>query len=732
MQLTQDQDHREQLGSSSDFHQADPGSTVMPASLTGERTLPELLSRSPTGWLVIALLILMQWGLFRQFAQREIVWAYPTNNDQVTYLLLSYQTYEQILSQGLLRGLWHGLNVQIPNGVMIHIQASLLFLLIGASRLSALTLNFIYFASFQCILAWTLRWLTGRWSVTLLGVGLLLTATTPFYIAGGLMDFRIDFIAFCLFGILICVVIRSRVFVSWRWSVVVGTVGALLALFRFIAIAYIGGIFGLFFLFVCVRLWFHRREPLARKPLVRQLYGIVIAGATVLIITSPILWHNREVIHAYYVIGHGTSDERELRAKQQNVFTTLDAVVFYPKTAIKNHAGVAFLMLSGLVLAVAVGCTRSRSGDMRRGMTLPSLDRISAYFFVAACVIVPYIILTLDVAKSQVVGDIFIPSLIWLVLLTLLLFSKISTANSSHPVIIYSLAALSAIAICAGIYTQLDRLSRRGELSQQHDDVDQILQLHDLVFHYSRQLGWKTPLISVDRIEDYFDAGAMIPVIYERHGILFDPQKGLGATISAITKDDAINIVKKSDFVLMTVSDKSETFLYPFDLSMQKIRPDLIDFCNKNFVPLQHFHVFNRELILYIRPELTVISDSDGWITSDGLTITGPGVFFQKSSAIELNGKTNFDYLDKVPGVSASLLIPDQTPKIIPANIQRLSTSGGDYRITVNIDPSDIPGDAPVKIHLSFDSYFIPKDIGLSEDTRKLVIKAPDEVRTLR
>src|SRR5262249_36123381 len=157
------------------------------------------------------------------------------------------------LRQGLLPGLWYGLNMLLPQGVMIQVQGSLLFLLLGPSRLSALTLNFIYFALLQCVLAATLRWLSGRWSLALLGVGLLLSAKTPFFWAGGLMDFRIDFISFCLFGIFMCVVLRSRMFVSRRWSLVVGLVGANMALFRFLTLAYLGGILGLLFLFLCVR-----------------------------------------------------------------------------------------------------------------------------------------------------------------------------------------------------------------------------------------------------------------------------------------------------------------------------------------------------------------------------------------------------------------------------------------------------------------------------------------------
>jgi hypothetical protein len=681
------------------------------------------------GWLVLALLILLQWALFRQFALREVVWAYPTYNDQVTYLSLSYETYEQILSKGLPSGLWHGLSVRVPNGIMIHLQASLLFLVIGASRFSALTLNFLYFALFQCALAGTLRWLTGRWSMALLGVGLLLTAATPFYGIGALMDFRIDFIAFCLYGIFICAVIRSGMFASWRWSLVVGVVAAVLVLFRFITLVYLGGVLGLVFLLLCLR-WLRRRHDAdARRPVVRRIVGLMIAGGVLLGSAGPAIWYNREPIQNYYVVGHLTGPDKELRAQQFGVFTTLDSLLFYPKSVLYDHAGSAFIIFSVLALVIALGVATVRAHDTARQSASSPLDRTLTYVFVGACLLVPLTVLTLNVSKSPVVGNILVPGLLWLVLISVVVFSR--GAGTTHPLVNRVLAGLAALLLCAGIYNQVNMLSRHGLLTGRRAEVEQLLRFYDTIGQYSREFGWDTPRISVDTVADYLYPTALRPLFYERQGVLLSPRIRLGTVgpgVPGVTEAEALALLQDSDFVILTNTAAPRASIYPFEQSMEALRPKLLAFSEQAFIPLQRLHVFDRDVTLYIRPSLKIAGNSGGWLTSKGMTLTGSSTVLQTRPHIELTGQSNFGYLGGVPGVRAQLLLPDQAPRDIPAS---LVASGEDYRMTIDVSPEDLPAASPVQILVRFDRFFVPKEIGLNEDTRQLVIRTPSGVTLL-
>ena len=225
-------------------------------------------------WLLVVLFLLAQFGMFRQFVMREIARRYPANHDQANFLQQSYLAYEKLLAAGPREGFSEELGngrphkahpprdtVVLPQhapegrqrtdlqtvavGLMLPFQATILYGIAGPGRVTALSINFFYFALFQIALVATLRRLTGRWSVALIGLGLLLTAMTPFYWQGGIADFRTDFIGFCLFGTFMCLALRCGAFASRRWSVAAGLVAALLVTFRFISLVYLAGILGL-------------------------------------------------------------------------------------------------------------------------------------------------------------------------------------------------------------------------------------------------------------------------------------------------------------------------------------------------------------------------------------------------------------------------------------------------------------------------------------------------------
>src|SRR5262249_2617958 len=159
-----------------------------------------------------------------------------------------------------------------PQGVLFGVQGGALFSIFGASRMKALAINFAYFALLQITTFSTLRWLTGRLSVAFLGLGMMLLLNAPFMPFGAIVDYRIDFSSLCLYGILVCLVIRSGVFESWRWSLAAGGVAGWMILYRFFTGAYVFGAFGLVLCFLVFR-WLVtcRSDEELRKRTQRQL-----------------------------------------------------------------------------------------------------------------------------------------------------------------------------------------------------------------------------------------------------------------------------------------------------------------------------------------------------------------------------------------------------------------------------------------------------------------------------
>ena len=295
-------------------------------------------------WWVLAVVLTFEFGLFTQHVRREIAWAVPMLHDQVGYLSQAYDTYEEMLAQGFGRGLWHGLGLQVPQGVLMHLEGAFAFLLLGRSRWAALSVNFAHYALFQCVLAALVAWRSRSSAAALLAVGILLAVSTPFCPAGGMLDFRLDFAAWNIFGIFICAVVRSRGFVSLRWSVVAGVVAAWLGIFRFITVAYACGIFGLTAVaLAAVQLWQVRRLRLTAR-----FRGLLCSATVFTALAGPFLVWKWAPIHAYYVIAQlGQQAHRKF-----GVASRWDTIVFYPTSALVTHAGWLFVW-AGLAALVA-------------------------------------------------------------------------------------------------------------------------------------------------------------------------------------------------------------------------------------------------------------------------------------------------------------------------------------------------------------------------------------------
>ena len=687
------------------------------------------------GWLVVGLLLLLEYGLFREYAQREIVWAYPAGWDQVAYLLPSYETYEHILQGGLQRGLKYGLGLPTAKGPMMYVQAALLYLVLGPSRLSALTLNFLYFALLQCALAGTARWYSGRWSVALFALGLLLAASALLS-RGGIMDFRIDFIAMCLFGTFLCATIRSRLFALWGWSAAVGGVGALLVLFRSLTLLYLAGVLGTIFFTCGVGLLLCRRETAALWNLRRRLVGLVLAGLVLLLLTVPSLWRNQASIRAYYLnhLSNGESTERNI---EFGVNSTADRLLYYPRSIVYDHAGNRFLELGGLALASALVVGLYHRAKKRGNGMLAQPGPRGAAAFALACLLIPLVMLTLYGSPSPVVANIVVPALVWLAVVLSLWLARLRGASGGGRFQTAWAGTLAVLALGTGCFTYADALSQHGRSACIRDDVAQVQQLYDEMARYSHENCWRCPVLACNDLHEALGAHIAEGIIYERQHVLLPFRQSLPASIMATTEKEALAALSRSDFVIMNMGPLPENldrppapYTYPFVTLMREMRPQMLATCEREFLTLGHFHVFGDGIVLFARPGARVTGATpDGWVTSGGLTVTVRPEDLRRFPRLELQGKDRFALLGKVPAVEAELQVPGQTNRSVPA---KLVADGTSYTIIVDFDPDDVPHQPSVVIRLTFDDSFCPRDkIKGSTDPRYLVMTAPSQTRLL-
>jgi hypothetical protein len=549
-------------------------------------------------WCLFLALAALQYGLFRQHALREVVWAYPSGYDQLSYLAPSYRLHEQMMQRGVMTAAADYLKTPQPNGVLISLQAAVAFAVLGPGRLTALTLNFFWFVAFQASIAGGLRWLTGRWSAAFLGIGLLMSAQAPFAPCGGLMDYRIDFTALCLMGILLAAVIRSEAFLTPHWSVVAGLVAAVFVLFRFIAAVYLAGMFAI--AIVCsVGLLVRRHETAGRR-----LRGLLLAAAVVGSVTGPVLWKQRHAIAHYYVVGHVTGEEREIRAREYGIYSASDALLYYPRSLVEQHLGATLIWLGGLVLigsCVVYATCRVRSPSLD-GSALARPRLGLAATLVTASVLVCLAVLTANPTKSPVVGGVLVPGLLW----SLLLLVVAATRACSGRLSVIVMGGLAVIAVLAGGATQVHSLHRHTAMTHQRKDVESLLSVFDCMGEYSRAKGWDAPKVFTCCVSEWLNPIAAEIMLYERHGQPLRFGSTAGASIFGITESQTKGALERSDFVVFSEPKKQPGFSYPYDESMASLRPLVRDYCKAHLRELGAYSIFNVDVVLYARPQTRI------------------------------------------------------------------------------------------------------------------------------
>lgn len=174
----------------------------------------------PMIWWVITLLTIIEFYFFRSHVLDNIAFFYPIHFDQSSYLVLSYSTFENVKQYGLVSGIQK--TPGLATGMLFPIQTTFFYLLFGATRFISLLPNFVYFILLQIFSLIAVRSVSKKLYISLICLAFILSVNVPFRVSGGLMDFRMDFIAFCLYGMVLASAVKSKIFLDSKWSVVTG------------------------------------------------------------------------------------------------------------------------------------------------------------------------------------------------------------------------------------------------------------------------------------------------------------------------------------------------------------------------------------------------------------------------------------------------------------------------------------------------------------------------------
>ena len=264
------------------------------------------------------------------------------------------------------------------------IEGALAGLVLGGARLPQLCVLFIAFCALQVVAFTTAQAVWRHRIYGYLVLGLILSQSTLWFWAGGLFDFRMDFFAYCLYGVWACAVIRSKLFLDRRWAIGCGLIGTFLVLNRFLTLIYLVGVSaGLAGVFVII--WIlHRGDTELSRRMRQRLFNLGLSLGILVILVGPILVVNRAAIYNKYVYAQFFY-EKDTRARELGIVGLRGHLFYYPISILRDHLGKTFLLASAIASSAhwPRGFLAGRKISIRNRHLVTKYSSFRSFFFSA-------------------------------------------------------------------------------------------------------------------------------------------------------------------------------------------------------------------------------------------------------------------------------------------------------------------------------------------------------------
>jgi hypothetical protein len=687
---------------------------------------PEVNSVSLRQKVVFFLGALGQWLLFRSYVTREVAWTYPVNWDQCGILARAYGDFDSLLKNGPFIqwfSMWAGKEAErSPNGVLQAILASILFLFGGATRETALSVNLLCYIGWQVAVFAIVLKLTKRIQLALIAWGLVLSINSPFLSVSGMMDFRYDFSAMCLFGIWMAVAIWSGFFSETKRSIFAGIIGGFLILYRYLTAVYLFEIYSVFLGITILLALTAQAASARRSALVHRAQNILYSGLIVTFLSGPSLWASRKAMWGYYF------DPRLDRSVWGASISFYSSLVLYARALFGNHIGPRFLYVVATLLILTAIYWVIR----RRGPEAYNKHAVLDYgLFLVICLAAPLISLGLYPSKQLGVTGIMVPPIIGILLCAIAWLIGPETDKTAFRFNHMLLWVMAAVAIGYGAVRQTKYYSSNYFPPERRTELTHIVEMYDQIGNICVRMNWNSPRISTDSLADYTTEGAAVltPLYYERHSRLINVIPMLGNSVFHIAQDQALSLVKNSDIVLLSSGSPIKAHPLPFMVDMESMRPILRQSVSGRFLLMGKHTIFGRDIEIYARPSFTLAGISGDWMPFNDITISLSAMFARPSAQLVLKGPYS-NYLPDLK-ISAELTSKTGEPATHLKTEYIMSSTGYTIRIIL---PESIPNESDsseLHIRLSFSKYFVPAEVGMGPDMRKLVLWKPKEAIVL-
>lgn len=648
--------------------------------------------------LIFVIIVLLEFALFRTYVLREIEGSCPRNIDQAVFMRITYSLYDNIINGNYGTAFKEVYN-SLGQGAFPVFGLIALFLF-GKSRLSLLLVNFILFILAQLIGFCCVKLISNSNKIGFLFWGLFMMIQSPFFGGGGdLVDYRMDFAGFCLYSCWVSTLMLAYHKQKKQYYYLSAVFVGLLFLFRSNTIAYVSIAL---LLFECLNIFVYKQK------IFEELCNLLKYGCIVLASGGWYILFQIKNLYHYYITAHVTSAEPEIRMVEQGIGSWISYILFYPYKLVKDHLG--YILSFVLVFIVLVSVILYMVNRNKKKLKLQKNEVIAfCAGFCSFCA--PFIVLTLDVSKSAVVictvagAAVFISSYIFaLICNRKLIIDKV-------------LLILMFVIAGAGIVSYVGNTTK-GHVGYDVQSQSQMLAINNRMKEYLIDNDLKEARLLVDRICDAITTDVLTVLTYESESQYIDvgyAWNGLN-TYANYSYEEVETALEEADIMVLSRDGYTTQSYYPTDSNFDQYRDIMWQYASDNLINLGEFELGNDKVVIFGKGQVKVQPMWDDWMSN-----TGNYILFEKEldqqQSIYIEGyaggifKNGDLKVDAVYGENSVL-----------SNIEIIDDR---YYIEVDISKFDL---GSYELEMIFDKYFIPKELGTNEDTRRLVIMRPDTV----
>ena len=526
---------------------------------------------------LLAALLAAEMLLFLEITHHYYAWSYPRWNDQVQYLGQSYGTYEKARADGYCAAAWNGLTEISAQGCLHEVLTLPIFTVFGASRTSALAVNMLAFAALQLATFLAMRRVSLNYSMAWASIGILLALQFPWSGAvGSAVDFRLDWMAACAFGVTLAVAIAGRGFRSTGWAPLMGAAVGATVLLRFLTAVYFA------LIFIALLIWLLTRRDGWGRCIRLALASLVAIG-----ICGPALWNSRSAIYSYYWLDHVAGAGR---AAHDSHFGAIDSLRWIVTQVIYYKVGLRALILgmlgTGLLVAASSGSLPRNAAPGRKGAPGEDGAGVMALVFLLA----PAAVLASFPIKDQPPASILIPGAVWIVFLV---WSRLVQGVGKGAA-----AAIGAGVLAGGMVVFVRAETATTYVDHEAADYRAINGLDDYLFFRSETVGLAHPRLGVAWLLNGIDAETLRILSYERHHRMLGFTPTLPTGLFATSSASAMDALSRSDFVCLTTRAGVR---WPFDAQMGEMRPQMREWCESHMTNVGKLDTADSTILVFER-----------------------------------------------------------------------------------------------------------------------------------